>query len=88
MQRKSEQAVAVRRWLAGQAMASARIGAERSLIGPNPRQAVAEVRAAVNALAKLGMWPAPRDAASEAAVNTLRERWARIQNRAMRDRAR
>ncbi|MEZ4363194.1 MAG: hypothetical protein R3B48_23670 [Kofleriaceae bacterium] len=54
--------------------------------GPDPRQAVAEAFAAVNALAAMEQWPAPRDPASEAAVVEVRRRWARIQKRAMRDR--
>jgi hypothetical protein len=48
--------------------------------GPNPRQAVAEALSAVNALAEMGLWPGPRDPASEAAVIQVRERWARIQS--------
>src|SRR5947209_2142101 len=55
--------------------------------GPNPKQAVAEALSAVNALAEMGLWPGPRDPANEAAVMVVRERWVRIQKRAMRDRA-
>lgn len=44
--------------------------------GPNPAQAVAEALSAVNALAEMGLWPGPRDAANAAAVNEVRKRWA------------
>lgn len=53
--------------------------------GPNPAQAVAEALSAANALAAMGLWPGPRDPASEAAVLVVRERWARIQRKAKRD---
>jgi hypothetical protein len=69
-------------------MAAARSRQVLAAEGPNPKQAVAEALSAVNALAEMGMWPGPRDPASEAAVNDVRRRWARIQKRAMRDRAR
>lgn len=85
--RASEKA-AVRRWLHGQAMAAARSRQAAAAEGPDPAQAVAEALAAVNALAAMGLWPGPRDPASEAAVIEVRRRWARIQKRAMRDRKR
>lgn len=85
---KSEQATAVRRWLRGQAMADARIRQTFAAEGPNPQQAVAEALSAVNALAEMGLWPGPRDPANEAAVHEVRQRWARIQRKAMRDRVR
>lgn len=83
---KRTDAVAVRRWLQGQARAAAR---SREVVveqGPNPSQAVAEALSAVNALVEMNMWPGPRDPANEAAVVEVRRRWARIQKRAMRDR--
>lgn len=78
---------AVRRWLHGQAMAAVRSRQAAAEKGPEPAQAVAEALSAVNALAAMGLWPGPRDPASEAGVIEVRRRWARIQKRAMRDRA-
>ncbi len=85
---KPDEATAVRRWLHGQARAAARIHEISAAEGPDPAQAVAEALSAVNALAEMGMWPGPRDPASEASVVEVRRRWARIQKRAMRGRAR
>jgi hypothetical protein len=84
----TDQGTAVRRWLHGQALAAVRIRQAAAEEGPDPRQAVAEALSAVNALAEMGLWPGPRDPASEAAVIQVRERWAGIQKRAMRVRAR
>ena len=50
--------------------------------GPRPEQAVAEALAAAAALAAEGKWPGPRDAVSERAVEEVRRRWVRIENRA------
>jgi hypothetical protein len=85
---KNDQASAVRRWLHGQAVAEVRSRQALAAEGPNPKQAVAEALSAVSALAEMGLWPGPRDPANEAAVIEVRERWARIQKRAMRDRVR
>jgi hypothetical protein len=68
-------------------MAAARIRQASAEQGPNPAQAVAEALSALNALGQMGLWPGPRDTASEAAVIEVRERWARIQKRAMRGRS-
>jgi hypothetical protein len=43
-----------------------------------PEQAVAEALSAADALARQGKWPAPRDPASERAVEQVRRRWVRI----------
>ena len=56
--------------------------------GPRPEQAVAEALSALSALAKMGVWPGPRDPVSEAAVLEVRRRWARIQKRAKQARTR
>jgi hypothetical protein len=85
---KRDEAAAVRRWLRGQEVAAARSRDALTKLGPDPEQAVAEALSAVNALAEMGMWPGPRDPASEAAVVEVRRRWARIQKRAMRGQAR
>lgn len=76
---------AIRRWLDGHAATAVRIRQAFSEEGPNPAQAVAEALSAANALAAMGVWPGPRDPASEAAVLVVRERWARIQRKAKRD---
>lgn len=83
---KRDEATAVRRFLRGQAMAAARGRQALAAEGPNPKQAVAEALSAVNALAEMGLWPGPRDPANEAAVIQVRQRWARIQKKAIRDR--
>lgn len=80
----STQSAAVRRWLRGQALAAARIRRAAAEEGPDPEQAVAEALSALNALGETGLWPGPRDPASEAAVAVVRRRWAQIQKRAMR----
>lgn len=85
---KTSESIAVRRWLRGQAMAAERSRQAAAEAGPNPEQAVAVAFSAVNALAEMGLWPGPRDPASEAAVLEVRRRWATIQKRAMRDRQR
>lgn len=85
---RRDQGAAVRRWLHGQALAAVRIRQAAAEEGPDPRQAVAEALSALNALAEMGLWPGPRDPASEAAVIKVRERWAQIQKRAMHARAR
>jgi hypothetical protein len=69
---------ALRRWRRGQAAAAQRQNELSSLEGPRPEQAVAESLAALNALAEMGLWPAPRDPVSERQVDVVRQRWARI----------
>lgn len=83
-----DQAAAVRRWKRGQELAAARSRDLAAQEGPRPEQAVAEALSALSALAKMGMWPGPRDPASEMAVLEVRRRWARIQQRAKQARAR
>lgn len=83
-----DQAAAVRRWKRGQALAAARSREVAAREGPRPEQAVAEALSALSALARMGMWPGPRDAVSEDAVLQVRRRWARIQKRARQARSR
>lgn len=78
---------AVQRWLQGHAAIAVRIRQAATEEGPNPTQAVAEALSAATALEMMGMWPGPRDPASEAAVLEVRRRWAKIQRKARRDRA-
>lgn len=80
------EAAAVRRWLGGHAAAERRSRQAAAEGGPDPEQAVAEALAAARALGVMGVWPGPRDPASEAAVVEVRRRWAHIQKRAMRER--
>ncbi len=82
---KDEEAVAVKRWVAGHAAASARMLELAAAEGPDPEQAVREALSAARAVAELGGWPGPRDTVAEAAVAEVRLRWARIQKRAMRE---
>ncbi len=84
--RRAEKA-AVGRWLRGHVAAGERSRQALADEGPNPEQAVAEALSAVNALAEMGLWPGPRDAANDAGVIEVRKRWVRIQKRARRERA-
>lgn len=83
-----DQAAAVRRWKRGQELAAERSRELAAREGPRPAQAVAEALSAASALETMGMWPAPRDPVSEAAVVQVRRRWARIQQRAKQARSR
>ena len=79
---------AVLAWRAGQRAAERR---QRELMreeGARPERAVAESLAALNALDEMGLWPGPRDPASEEAIERVRRRWARIQRRARAARTR
>lgn len=75
----SEEREALRRWRRGQVAAAQRQNELSYLEGPRPEQAVAESLAALNALAEMGLWPAPRDPVSERQVEAVRRRWARIE---------
>jgi hypothetical protein len=78
----NDERVAVKRWLAGQrASALAQRGLQASE-GPRPAHAVAQSLSALSALETMGRWPGPRDAVSERAIQEVRRRWARIQQRA------
>lgn len=52
--------------------------------GPKPERAIAELLSALHAMSLMGLWPGPRDPASERGVEEVRRRWARIQKRARR----
>ena len=74
--------MAVQRWLAGQ-RASARLQRTLQAVeGPQPERAVAQSLSALSALEVMGRWPGPRDVVSERAIQEVRRRWVRIQNRA------
>ena len=49
---------------------------------------MAEALAAAAALAAAGKWPGPRDPVSERAVEEVRSRWVRIEQRARQARER
>jgi hypothetical protein len=77
-----DEQAAVRRWLAGQ-RASARMQRTlQSAEGPRPARAVAQSLSALSALETMGRWPGPRDVVSERAIEEVRRRWVRIQQRA------
>ena len=82
MKQQHDEAARVKRWRLGHAAAAER---QRRLLaeeGPRPAQAVAESLSALSALAKMGLWPGPRDEISERAVEQVRRRWAKVQKRA------
>jgi hypothetical protein len=86
--RRLPEARTVRRWRRGHAIAAER---QRELVaerGPHAAQAVAESLSALNTLAAMGRWPAPRDPVTEAAIEQVRRRWARVQQRAKQARIR
>lgn len=73
---------AVRQWLAGQRAAADAQRTLQAAEGPRPARAVAQSIAALESLAAMGRWPAPRDPWSERGVEEVRARWVRIQRRA------
>jgi hypothetical protein len=82
MRQQHDEAARVKRWRLGHEAAAER---QRRLLaeeGPRPAQAVAESLSALSALAKMGLWPGPRDEISERAVEQVRRRWAKVQQRA------
>jgi len=84
----TESREAILRWRAGHEAAARK---QRELIaqeGARPEQAIAESLAALNALEAMGQWPGPRDPISEQAVDQVRRRWARVQQRAKHTRSR
>ncbi|HEX7843576.1 MAG TPA: hypothetical protein VF469_39150 [Kofleriaceae bacterium] len=78
----SDERTAVRRWLSGQRAAARLQRTLQAAEGPAPARAVAQALSALSALETMGRWPGPRDVASEHAVEEVRRRWARIQQRA------
>jgi len=83
----SDERAAVKRWLAGQ-RASADLQRElQAAEGPRPERAVAQSLSALSALEVMGRWPGERDVVSERAIQEVRCRWARIQQRARAARA-
>jgi len=54
----------------------------QAIEGPRPARAVAQSLSALSALETMGRWPGPRDPVSARAIEEVRRRWARIQQRA------
>jgi hypothetical protein len=80
----TDERAALLRWRRGQAAAAERQDELAALEGARPEQAVAESLAALEALAEMGLWPGPRDPASERQVEVVRARWAQIQRASKR----
>lgn len=83
-----DEKAAVLRWRRGHQAAERRQRELRAAAGPDQAQAIGELRSALNLLESMGQWPAPRDPASERAVEQVRSRWARVQQRARRSQER
>lgn len=84
MTSKLDQRQAFLRWRTGQAAAARR---QQELVvaeGARPTVSVGESRSALNALESSSGWPAARDPVSQDAIERVRRRWARIQQRAKR----
>lgn len=79
---------AIARMRRGHAAASERARELARSEGPRPEQAVAEAIAALAAMLDMGAWPGPRDPVTEASVERVRQRWARIGHRAQQARER
>jgi hypothetical protein len=86
--RQLDEAAAIRRWKRGHALAAHRQRSLQAAEGAQPARAVAESLSALNAMDTMGLWPAPRDAVSERAIQQVRHRWARVQHRAKQARPR
>jgi hypothetical protein len=52
--------------------------------GARPQASIGESRSAANAMEESSGWPTVRDPVSEQAVELVRRRWARVQQRAKR----
>jgi hypothetical protein len=78
----NDERAAVKRWLAGQRASADMQRTLQASEGPRPARAVAQSLSALSALETMGRWPGPRDPVSERAIEEVRRRWARIQQRA------
>jgi hypothetical protein len=81
---KLDQRKAFLRWRTGQAAAARRQQELVVMEGARPTASVGESRSAVNALELSSGWPSARDAVSQDAIERVRRRWARVQQRAKR----
>lgn len=81
---KLDQRKAFLRWRTGQAAASRRQQELVATEGARPAVSVGESRSALNALDLSSGWPAARDPVSQDAIERVRRRWARVQQRAKR----
>lgn len=82
MLRAMDERAKIAKFRRGQEVAASRKLQLARAEGPRPEQAIAEALDALDALADMGLWPGPRDAVSERAVEEVRRRWARIQTHA------
>ena len=78
----NDERAVVKRWLAGQRASERMQRTLQAIEGPRPARAVAQSLSALSALETMGRWPGPRDPVSEHAIEEVRRRWARIQQRA------
>jgi hypothetical protein len=78
----------IRRWRAGHRAAARLQRLQLVREGAKPAQAIAESLAALNALEAMGLWPSPRDPVTERSIERVRARWALVEKRAKRARAR
>jgi len=79
-----DQRTAFLRWRSGQAAAARR---QQELVvaeGARPSVSVGESRAAANAMEQSSGWPVARDPVARHAIERVRRRWARVQQRAKR----
>jgi hypothetical protein len=84
MSSETDQRTAFLRWRSGQAAAARRQQELVAAEGARPLISVAESRSAANAMEQSLGWPLARDPVSEQAVERVRRRWARVQQRAKR----
>jgi hypothetical protein len=77
-----DQRTAYARWRRGQAAAARRQQELMVSEGARPEVAIAESRAAANALDQMSGWPSERDGVAAHAIAVVRRRWARVEQRA------
>jgi hypothetical protein len=82
----ADQRAAFRRWRRGHQAAARRQQQLLAEEGARPDVAIAESRAALNALEQISGFPSDRDPVAEAAIDDVRRRWARVQQQAKRAR--
>ncbi|HEY4239362.1 MAG TPA: hypothetical protein VGM88_06075 [Kofleriaceae bacterium] len=82
MARDEAEAERIRRWRRGMELAAERSREAFAAAGPQPEQAVREAKSAYAAAKHMGLLARPRDPVSQAAIDELRERWARVKRRA------
>lgn len=71
----------LRRWVADQRAAEARIRAEQREQGPQPQEAIASALSLIAIAGSLHGWPMPEDAVSRREDEEMYERWHRLRLR-------